>query len=132
MLSLVLRNLWRRPLRHGLTLAGIAVAMAVLVCILGFGSGYRRSLRQELDQAGVEMMLVPLGCPYDAAARVLKNSALEYSLPAAALDAARTDPAVAVAAPLLIAALPRQNDRRTDMWVGLDESALSLADKRNT
>jgi putative ABC transport system permease protein len=126
MFVLVLRNLARRPLRNGLTLAGIAVAMAVLVTILAFGEGYRQALRRELEQAGVQMMLVPLGCPYDAAARVLKNNTLENSLPANALDAVRNDPAVAVAAPLLMAACPRQNERRTDMWVGLDRSALLI------
>lgn len=126
MLSLVLHNLLRRPLRTGLSMAGVAVATAVLICMLGFGTGYTRSLRTELDRAGVQMMLVPLGCPYDAAARVLKNQTLETSLPASALAAARSDEAVAVAAPLLLAALPRQNDRRTDLWVGLDESALPL------
>ena len=126
MLALVLRNLSRRPLRNGLTVAGIAAAMAVLVCILSFGDGYARTLRGELDRAGVQMMLVPLGCPYDAAARVLKNNTLENSLPLAALETVRHDAAVAVAAPLLTAALPRQHDRRTDLWVGLDQSALAL------
>src|SRR5438874_1378582 len=72
------------------------------------------------------MMLVPLGCPYDGAARVLKNSSLETELPEAALVAARGDPAVAVAAPLLIAAVPHRNDKRTDIWVGIDETALLL------
>src|SRR5687768_1102291 len=126
MLALIIRNLLRRPLRTGLTLAGIAMATAVLVSIVAFGDGYRRALRTELDRAGVQVMLVPPGCPYDAAARVLKNNSLEHSIPASALDAARRDVAVAVAAPLLMAALPREKDRRTDLWVGLDEAALQL------
>ena len=126
MIALALRNLLRRPLRNGLTLAGIATASSVLICIVSFGRGYGDALRGELDRAGVQMMLVPLGCPYDAAARVLKNNTLENSLPLAALEMARKDPAVAVAAPLLTAAVPRQNERRTDLWVGLDVSALSV------
>jgi putative ABC transport system permease protein len=126
MLTLVLHNLLRRPLRHGLTLAGVALAVAVLVCITAFGNGYRQTLRGELDRAGLQIMLVPTGCPYDAAARVLKNNTLENSLPASALDLARRDPAVAVAAPFLMAALPRTDTRRTDLWVGLDETALPL------
>lgn len=126
MFALVTRQLLRRPLRNALTIAGIAVAMAVLVCIVAFGDGYQRALRGELERAGVQMMLVPLGCPYDAAVRVLKNNALENSLPDSALESARNDPAVSVAAPLLMAALPRHNDRRTDLWVGLNQSALTL------
>src|SRR3954466_2369750 len=98
MFALIIRQLLRRPLRNGLTLAGIAVATAVLVSILAFGEGYERSLRSERDRSGVQMMLVPLGCPYDGAARVLKNSTLDYSLPVSALEQARLEPAVSVAA----------------------------------
>ena len=126
MLRLIFRNVLRRPLRNGLTLAGISVAMGVLICVESLGDGYRNTLRREVEQAGVQIMLVPLGCPYDAAARVLKNNALEASLPFAALETARKDPGVAVAAPMLIAALPRQGERRVDIWVGLDESSLQL------
>jgi putative ABC transport system permease protein len=126
MLLLAFRNLVRRPLRNALTVVGFAVAVAVLACLSAFGHGYRRALGTELDRMGLQMMLVPLGCPYDAAARVLKGKTLENSLPESALDAARHDPAVAVAAPLLMAALPLPNEGRADLWVGLDESALEL------
>jgi putative ABC transport system permease protein len=126
MLALILRNLLRRPLRNGLTLAGIAAASAVLLCVVAFGEGYRRALRVELDRSGVQMMLVPLGCPYDAASRVLKNSTLEHSLPLSAWEQARRDPAVAIAAPLLMASSSRQDTRRSDLWVGLDDTALQL------
>jgi putative ABC transport system permease protein len=126
MLTLVYRNLLRRPLRHGIVLAGLAITMAVLICIESLGTGYRRALARELDGAGVQMMLVPLGCPYDAAARVLKNQSLENSLPGSALDSVRADQDVAIAAPLLIAAVPREAEHRTEMWAGIDESALRL------
>jgi putative ABC transport system permease protein len=135
MLLLAYRNLVRRPLRNLLTVAGLAVAVAVLACLSAFGHGYRRGLQAELDRMGLQLMLVPLGCPYDAAARVLKGKSLENSLPESALQEARRDPAVAVAAPLLMAVLPPSPELtahgaptpgRTDMWVGLDESALAL------
>ena len=126
MLLRAFRNLVRRPLRNTLAIVGLAVAVAVLACLFAFGHGYKRALGTELDRMGLQMMLVPLGCPYDAAARVLKGKTLENSLPESALAEVRRDPAVAVAAPLLIAALPRPNEGRADMWVGLDESALAL------
>jgi putative ABC transport system permease protein len=125
-LLLAFRNLTRRPFRNGLTIAGLAAATTVLACLEGFEGGYRKALGAELERMGVQLMLVPLGCPYDAAARVLKGGVLENSLPEAALAEARRDPAVAVAAPLLMAALPRSAQGRADMWVGLDESALAL------
>ena len=126
MLLLAYRNLIRRPLRNALAIVGLAVAVAVLACLSAFGHGYKRALGTELDRMGLQMMLVPLGCPYDAAARVLKGKTLENSLPESALNEVRRDPAVAVAAPLLMAALPRPDEGRADMWVGLDEAALAL------
>jgi putative ABC transport system permease protein len=126
MLLLAYRNLTGRPLRNGLAMAGLALGLAVLAGLSSFGNGYERALAGELNRMGLQMMLVPLGCPYDAAARVLKGRDLENSLPQSALAEARRDPAVAVAAPLLIVSLPRAAEARADMWVGLDESALAL------
>ncbi len=126
MVSLALKNLARRPVRSGLTLGGLAVSVATLACLLSFGAGYRRSLHSELDRMGMQLMLVPLGCPYDAAARVLKGRSLDVTLPESALETARHDPAVAVAAPMYTAALPSPAEGRTDLWVGIDESSLAL------
>ena len=126
MVLLAFRNLVRRPLRNALTLLGLAVAVAVLACLSAFGQGYQRALRAELDRMGLQLMLVPLGCPYDAAARVLKDQTLDNSLPESALAEVRRDPAVAVAAPFLMATLPRPSEGRADLWVGLDETAVGL------
>ncbi len=126
MIRLALRNLARRPLRTGLTMAGLAGAVAVLACLSAFEHGYQRTLGTELERMGLQMMLVPLGCPYDAAARVLKGKVIENTLPESVLAEARRDPAVAIAAPLLMVASGRVNGGRADMWVGLDESALAL------
>jgi putative ABC transport system permease protein len=126
MLLLALRNLCRRKLRTALTLFGVSAAVMTLAALLAFGEGYQRGLRRELNGMGIQMMLVPLGCPYDAAARVLKGRTLEVSLPESALATARKDPAVACAAPLLMATVPRPAEGRTDLWVGVDESIRSL------
>jgi putative ABC transport system permease protein len=126
MLTLALKNIARRPLRTVLTLAGIAAPVAAWACLLSFGEGYGRSLHRELDSMGVQMMVVPLGCPYDAAARVLKGRALDVTLPGAALEQVRRDPAVAIAAPVYTAVLPRPSEGRTDLWVGIDESTRAL------
>src|SRR5256714_7669475 len=132
--GLAWRNLIRRRLRSALTVAGLAVAVAVMACLPAFGQGYEAGLGRELDRMGIQLMIVPLGCPYDAAARVLKGRApaagglqgRDPALPAAALATARRDPDVAVAAPLLMAAVPRPSEGRTDLWVGLDRSVLAL------
>jgi len=126
MLQLALHNLTRRRLRTALTLLGVATAVCVLSCLLAFGEGYRSGLDRELQGMGIQMMLVPLGCPYDAAARVLKGHTLDSSLPESAVATARADRAVAQAAPMLMATLPRPSEGRTDLWVGVDESIRPL------
>lgn len=126
MLALALKNLTRRPVRSLLTLSGLASAVAFLVCLLAFSESYRSGLRRELDGMGMQLMLVPLGCPFDAAAQVLKGRALETSLPQSALTQARHNPAVALASPVFAAALPRPTLGRTDLWVGVDDTARQL------
>jgi putative ABC transport system permease protein len=126
MLLLALRNLTRRPLRSALTLAGLAIAVATLACLSAFSRGYERSLGTEINGMGMQLMLVPMGCPYDAAARVLRGKDLEYSLAQDSVAQARRDPAVEIAAPLLMAAVPRVQENRTDVWVGLDGAARQL------
>lgn len=123
MLQIALRNLLRRPGRTGLTLAALGAAVSVLAFLLALGRGYGLALQAELHRAGVQLMLVPLGCPYDAAARVLKAQTLESSLPHSALAAVRDDPGVLVAAPLLLAAVVRERERRADVWAGVDAAA---------
>ncbi len=126
MLKFAIKNLLRRPIRTGLTVAGLSVSVCALACLLSFGEGYQKGLRGELDRMGMQMMLVPLGCPYDAAARVLKGKALDVTIPEDALRVVRNDPAVAVAGPIYTAVVPRLNEGRTDLWVGIDDSALAL------
>jgi len=126
MFRFALHNLLRRRLRSLLTLSGIATAICVMASLYAFGAGYERGLNRELNGMGIQLMLVPLGCPYDAAARVLKGKSLDVSLPADSVETARNDPAVACAAPMLMATLPRPTEGRTDMWVGVDDSIRPL------
>lgn len=123
---LATREILRHRLRTGLVIAALSIPVALRVLLASFGSSYERSLRAELDQMGVQLMIVPIGCPFDAAARIIKGKSLDETLPFAALDQVRADPAVAVAAPLLISAAARPEEKRVDLWVGLDESIRPL------
>ena len=124
--GLVWQGLRRRPVRALLTLTGVAVAVGAWTGLSALGEGYRRTLGTELNRSGVQMMLVPLGCPYDAAARALKGRTVDGSLPATVLDAVRRDPDVAVASPMVVAAVPRKDEGRMDLWVGVDASVREL------
>lgn len=113
-------------MRSGLTIAGIALALATLATVEHVGGAYKAQLSKELNSMGLHLMLVPLGCPYDASVRVLKGNTLETSFPEAALARVRSNSEVDVAAPMIIAAIPRPDQGRTDMFVGLDESGIRL------
>ncbi len=126
MIKIILKNLWRRPIRTGLTLVGLSLSAALMTCLLSFGQAYESAIRTDLDRMGMQMMLVPLGCPYDGAARALKGRTLDSSLPESALIIAQKDPAVSLAAPVYTAAIPRKGEKRTDMWVGLDDATIKM------
>ncbi len=113
----------RRPFRTALTVLGIAVASALELSVFSSTSTYRANLVRELDGTGMHMMLVPIGCPYDAAAQVIKGKGLDATIPAEVVNQARRDPATAVASPIFAGSIPRPNLGRTDLWVGVDETA---------
>ena len=106
--------------------AALAIPVALFISLASLAAGYNRSLHTELDRMGVQIMLVPLGCPYDGAARVVKGQALDNTLPESALHIVRRDPEVEIAAPLLIVSVPRAVEKRVDLWVGLEKSSLRL------
>jgi putative ABC transport system permease protein len=118
--TLPFKNLWRRKLRSALTAASLAAATAVLFSLLAFNSGYQRALQSQLDRMGAHLLVVPVGCPYEAASLILKGGQVTNTLPAPALAQIRSQPEVAVAAPLFMAAIPRPEEGRTDVWCGIN------------
>ncbi len=118
--SLPFQNLRRRALRSVLTALGLAAATAVLFSLLAFNQGYQRALQGELDRMGAHLLVVPVGCPYEAASLILKGGQVQNTLPAAALAQIRAQPEVQVAAPLFMATIPRPEEGRTDVWCGID------------
>jgi len=111
--SLVARNLGRRPLRSAVTIAGVALAVAAFFSILSFQQGYQRGLRQELDRLGAHLLIVPKGCPYDAASIALHGANWPCYLPAAYLGQVRQTPGIATAAPVFMAAVATDAPRPT-------------------
>lgn len=118
--TLPFKNLWRRKFRSTLTAASLAAATAVLFSLLAFNNGYQRALQSQLDRMGAHLLVVPVGCPYEAASLILKGGQVMNTLPAQALVQIRSQPEVDVAAPLFMAAIPRPEEGRTDVWCGID------------
>jgi putative ABC transport system permease protein len=71
--SIAYKNLKRKRIRSVLTIGGVAVAVAVLVSLLGFDRGYRQSLTSNIDKMGYQLLVTAKGCPYEAATLMLKG-----------------------------------------------------------
>src|SRR5262249_26042380 len=84
------------------------------------------ALQAELDRMGAHLLVVPVGCPYEAASLILKGGQVSNTLPASALPQIRAQKDVAVAAPLFMAAIPRPEEGRTDIWCGIDSGMRRL------
>lgn len=101
-ISLALRNLKRHKIRTLLTIAGVALAVAVLFSLLSFQAGYEKELTKEVDNLGIHMLAVPKGCPYEAASLIMHGGVFPKYLNETDLTAVRNVPGVALATPILL------------------------------
>jgi putative ABC transport system permease protein len=124
--ALAVSNLRRRPARTLLTVVSVAASVAVLFSLLAFNSGHQKALRQQLQQMGVHLMVVPIGCPYEAASLVLEGGKIERYLDEGVAQKIAGIEGVAIAAPSLMQAIVRPEDGRTDIYLGIDERHLQL------
>jgi putative ABC transport system permease protein len=111
---LALKNLLRRRARTTLTLCGIGVAVAVLYSLLEFQRSYERGLRAELDGLGAHILVVPRGCPYEAATIVLHGGKWPRYMDEGYFARIAATPGVSMAAPVLMDAIitPGTGDNR--------------------
>lgn len=100
--QLAWRNLVRRRTRTVLTIAGVAIAVALLFTLLAFNTGYERELNREVGGLGFHMLAVPKGCPYEAASLIIHGGIIPKYLDAGDLAMVRAVPGVTVATPLLL------------------------------
>lgn len=122
---LALSSVWRRPLRAGVTATGVGLAVAACFSLLSFQVGYRHSLALELDRLGAHVLVVPKGCPYDAASLALHGANWPCHLKAAYLNDVRGTSGVATAAPVFMAALYEKAGLHT-VYVGIETNLLPL------
>ena len=100
--NLALKNLWRRPVRTGLTVLGVALAVAVAVSLGGFNLGYKRAISHSIERLGFQVMVMAKGCPYEAATMMLKGGTGLLYLPEDTKAKIETDPSVASITPIFI------------------------------
>ncbi len=116
-----LRSLLRQPLRTALSLAGIAVAAAMLLDMVMLSGGIDKSFTELLRGRGFQMRLTPKGTlPFDTEATMAGASAIVAAL--------RRDPAVAAAGAVLGTSLygARADSTVTLFGYGIEPEAQSL------
>jgi putative ABC transport system permease protein len=100
--ALAIKNLLRRRVRTALTVAGVAIAIAVLFSLLSFNAGYERQLSGELGSLGIHMLAVPKGCPYEAASLIIHGGVIPKYLSYADLEQVAKIDGIEVASPMLL------------------------------
>jgi putative ABC transport system permease protein len=56
-LTIVLRDLGRRPVRTTLTILGIAIGIAAVIALVGLAAGYEKGIVRQLDVIGVDVIV---------------------------------------------------------------------------
>ena len=125
LLTLSLKDLRRRPARSLLTVAGVALASAALFSLLSFNTGYDASLRKEMADSGIHMLVSTEGCPMEAASLALHGGEIPKFLPEDRLPAIRAVPGVRAVTGMLIFSVPGEGNR-TDLFYGVDDAFYKL------
>ena len=123
--QLSLKEWRRRPLRTGITTAGVAIAIAALFSLFAFQRGYREGVQLELDHLGAHVLVVPKGCPFDAASIALHGANWPCYLKEGYLDEVRSVRGIATAAPCFMTALYDTNGNQF-VYVGVETNILAL------
>lgn len=100
--ALAVKNLRRRLVRTGLTVAGVALAVMVAVSLGGFMLGYRGAIDRSIDMLGFQIMIMAKGCPYEAATMMLKGGTGLLYLPSDTYEKVRKDPDVESITPVFV------------------------------
>ena len=130
MFSTALRFIWanltRRALRSVVTAGGVAIAVAAVFSLVSFQRGYQQGLRADLDRLGAHLLVVPKGCPYDAASLALHGASWPCYLKSAYLETVAQTPHVTAAAPVLMNALYLPKTGEQAVYCGVEQNIVQL------
>src|SRR6266700_1780540 len=112
--ALAIRNLRRRPVLTGLTVAGVALAVTVGVSLGGFMLGYRGAIDRSINMLGFQVMIMAKGCPYEAATMMLKGGTGLLYLPGDTYQKVKNDPDIESITPIFIGIAQKQGSSIRD------------------
>ncbi len=127
---IALKTLKRKKIRTCLTLSGVAIAVAVMVSLLGFDRGYQKALQGDMDKMGYQLLVTAKGCPYEAATLMLKGGGGLKYMDEAVFAKIVKDPRIENITPQLVATAydPDRGEGAGGiaMYMGIDDSYLKL------
>src|SRR4051794_20078767 len=126
--SLAVKNLRRRVVRTGLTVAGVALAVTVAVSLGGFMLGYRGAIDKNINMLGFQVMIMAKGCPYEAATMMLKGGSGLLYLPANTFEKVKGDPDIESITPIFVGVAEKQGSSIRDDAGGTNFSIISGID----
>ena len=125
-ISLALKNAGRRKLRTGVTVSGVAIAIAALFSLLSFQRGYQAGMQNELERLGAHVLVVPKGCPYDAASIALHGASWPCYLKSEYLKRVASTSGVGTAAPILMNAVYDNSTGAQYVYQGAEPGLLAV------
>ena len=125
-ISLAFKNAGRRKLRTGVTVSGVAIAIAALFSLLSFQRGYQAGMQNELERLGAHVLVVPKGCPYDAASIALHGASWPCYLKSEYLRRVASTSGVATAAPILMNAVYDSTTGEQYVYQGAEPGLLAV------
>jgi ABC-type antimicrobial peptide transport system permease subunit len=129
-ISIAYKNLKRKKIRSALTIGGVAIAVAVLVSLIGFDRGYQKSLTGNIDKMGYQLLVTAKGCPYEAATMMLKGGGGLRYMDQHIYEKIQTDARIDKITPQLVSTVydPDRLDGQGGfaMYMGITDSYLEL------
>jgi putative ABC transport system permease protein len=126
--TLAVKNLKRRPVRTGLTVAGVALAVTVAVSLGGFMLGYSGAIDKSINMLGFQVMIMAKGCPYEAATLMLKGGTGLLYLPADTYDKVKADADIETITPIFVGVAQKQGSSIRDDGGGSNYTVISGID----
>lgn len=130
LLKLAYKNLKRKKVRTILTVFGVSIAVAVLIILLGFSTGYNKALTNDIDKMGYQVLITAKGCPYEAATLMLKGGGGLKYMEQDIYNKIANDPRIDKLTPQLMHTIydSEKQDGRGGfvMYIGIEKSYLDL------
>lgn len=130
LVSVAFKNLTRKKVRTILTIGGVGIAIAVLVSLRGFDTGYQRSLNADIDKMGYQLLVTAKGCPYEAATLMLKGGGGLRYMDEGVYDKITSDQRIDKITPQLVSTAydPERQEGRGGiaLYMGIEKSYIDL------